>query len=80
MRLQKLARTEELRALGATPDDFDGPGSPRPADLARRWSIIETLDADAMAEGCSIGTLSRLVHELKGLEAYMLTSDPLFSS
>lgn len=62
-----MNRTEELRALGPTPDDFDGPGSPRPADLATCWQIIETLDADALAEGSAFGALSRLIHELREL-------------
>jgi hypothetical protein len=40
------ARYAELRALGPTHDDFDGPGSCRPASLERCWRTIELLDAE----------------------------------
>lgn len=74
------ARREELRALGPTSDNWEGPGSIRPADLAQCWEVIEVLDKMIMAEREGVMLSSRVQNEMEQLANWCETSVPLFSS
>lgn len=63
-RAEEQVRLAQLRELGPTPPDYDGPGSVRPATLEQCWRLIEELDREALAEGSVVGAHTRLVRDV----------------
>lgn len=72
-RAEEQARLAQLRELGPTPPDYDGPGSVRPATLEQCWRLIEELDREALAEGSAFGAYTRLVREVRELAVELRT-------